>query len=326
MVKLTDVAKLAGVSPTTVSRVINNYGSLSTKTKQKVQQAMRDLNYQPNTLARSLQGKQTHLIGLIFPGVSHPFFGQMVEEFESQLFKKGYRTILCNAGKDKEKERHYLRMLAANQVDGVIAGAHNLDIAEYQQLDLPIISFDRYLADRIPIVSSDNLAGGQAAAALLVRTGSKKVGVITSHSSAKSPTSQREIGYCQIMRAAGITPKTYALPFEMSPLLKALRIQQLLQQDQLEALFCTDDLTALMVLETAQQLGIAVPQQLQLIGYDGTRLVQDYHHQLTTVKQPIEAMVALMIDLLLQRIADPSCRLEEHYVLPVELKIGQTTH
>ena len=139
MVKLTDVAAKAGCSVTTVSRVINNYGYISQKTRKKVHEAMKELNYQPNSVARSLQGKKTKLIGLIFPDVSNPFFGELVSKIEDQLFKHGYKTILCNAGNDKEKERTYLQMLMANQVDGIIAGAHNLGIEEYQRTGLPIV-------------------------------------------------------------------------------------------------------------------------------------------------------------------------------------------
>ncbi|MGX7248728.1 LacI family DNA-binding transcriptional regulator, partial [Enterococcus raffinosus] len=131
-IKLTDVAKKAGVSPTTVSRVINNYGSLSQKTIDKVHAAMKELNYQPNSLARSLQGKNTQLIGLIFPTVSNPFFGELVDKLEATLFEQGYKTILCNSANNKEKERAYLNMLSANRVDGIIAGAHNLGIKEYE--------------------------------------------------------------------------------------------------------------------------------------------------------------------------------------------------
>ena len=154
VVKLTDVAKLAGVSPTTVSRVINNYGYLSQKTIDKVHQAMEELNYQPNGLARSLQGKSTQLIGLVFPSVSHPFFGELIETLERKLFVQGYKVILCDSEKDPEKERAYLRMLAANKVDGVITGSHNLAINEYENVSLPIVSFDRFLAPGILITQA----------------------------------------------------------------------------------------------------------------------------------------------------------------------------
>ena len=151
--KLTDVAKKAGVSVTTVSRVINDYGYISQKTRDKVFSAMEELNYQPNSLARSLHGKSTNLVGLIFPAITNPFFAELVEQIEQKLFSEGYKVILCNAGSDKEKEREYLKMLLANQVDGIIAGAHNLGIDEYNRVGLPIVSFDRKLSEQIPIVS-----------------------------------------------------------------------------------------------------------------------------------------------------------------------------
>lgn len=174
-VKLTDVAQKAGVSVTTVSRVINNHGYLSEKTKEKVFKAMRELNYQPNSLARSLQGKKLKLIGVIFPSITNPFFAELIERIETKLFDSGYKIILCNAGKNKQKEQEYIRMLIANQVDGIIAGAHNLGIEEYQKIGLPIVSFDRKLSDNIPIVSCNNYQGIQLAVHDLLQAGCQKL-------------------------------------------------------------------------------------------------------------------------------------------------------
>ena len=117
--KLSDVAKKAGCSVTTVSRVINNHGYLSQKTKDKVFAAMRELNYRPNSIARSLQGKKMKLVGLIFPEITNPFFAELVQDIETTLFQQNYKVILCNAGQNKEKAREYLRMLQANQVVGI---------------------------------------------------------------------------------------------------------------------------------------------------------------------------------------------------------------
>ncbi|MFC6182415.1 LacI family DNA-binding transcriptional regulator [Lactiplantibacillus daowaiensis] len=325
MVKLTDVAKVAGVSPTTVSRVINNYGSLSETTKQKVFAAMQQLNYQPNSLARSLQGKQTKLIGLIFPSVANPFFGAMVSLLETQLFAKGYRVMLCNAGDDPDKERACLRMLMANQVDGIIAGAHNLGIQEYEQTGLPIISFDRYLSKTIPIVSSDNAQGGRQAGQLMVHAGVKRPHIITSWQQPNSPTNQRLAGYYAALKAAGLTASRSILNFQLSPTLKLVQIKQLLTRaERPDGIFCTDDLTALLVLQVAQQLQLQVPTDLSVIGYDGTPFMQAYHPELTTISQPIDDLVTLMIDLLLQRIKNTDCHLEAQYTLPVKVIAGTT--
>lgn len=324
MATLDDIAKMAGVSATTVSRVINNYGSLSEKTKTKVFAAMKELNYQPNSLARSLKGKKTQLIGVILPGVSNPFFGQMVQEIEDQLFKKGFRMILCNAGNDAEKERTYLRMLIANRVDGIIAGSHNLNIEEYQKVGLPIISFDRYLSKNVPIVSSDNYQGGKLAAQSLLASGSQKLQIITGANRPNSPTNQRLEGFKNVLTSKSVEFDSMEIPFSASPNIKGLKIQELLSNNLVDGIFCTDDLTALLVMQKAKSLEIKIPEDVRLIGYDGTRFIQDYHPELTTIMQPIEDIVTMMIDLLLKRINDPECDLEKNYTLPVKLITGMT--
>lgn len=324
-IKLTDVAKRAGVSATTVSRVINNYGYLSQKTIDKVHKAMEELNYQPNSLARSLQGKSTQLIGLIFPTVAHPFFGELVSKIESKLFEKGYKTILCDSANNKEKERDYLRMLAANQVDGIIAGAHNLGISEYQNMKLPIVSFDRYLADDIPIVSSDSYQGGRLATEQLYQKGSRKIAIFTGTNESASPTNLRLEGYLSVMKEHDLKPKVYQFPPDYSPFLKTTEIRQILSTGEIDSVFCTDDLTAILVINTAQKLGLDIPKQLKVIGYDGTEFVQNYFPQLSTVLQPIDQFVDLLIDLLLKRINNADAELDKQYQLPVQFIQGQTS-
>lgn len=324
-IKLTDVAKKAGVSSTTVSRVINNYGSLSQKTIDKVHAAMEELNYQPNSLARSLQGKHTQLIGLIFPTIAHPFFGELVEQLETKLFAHGYKSILCDSAQNKEKERNYLKMLAANKVDGIIAGAHNLGIKEYQTIESPIISFDRYLADGIPIVGSDNYQGGYKATEILYKNGGRKIGIITGSHGSDSPTNDRLNGYFAFLKEVELTPLVFHFaPFESSLTLKNLKIKQILERENIDSLFCTDDLTAILVLNNCRELGIAVPGQLKVIGYDGTQFMQNYFPDLTTIAQPIQEFSDLLVDLLIQRINQPDIFLEETYKLPVKVLSGKT--
>ena len=109
--KLKDVAKLAGVSVTTVSRVINNYGSLSEKTINKVHEAMRELNYQPNALARAMQGKPSKFIGLIFPNIINPFYAELVNDLEYRLFAKGYKTIIFARRRAAGEQKNYVPLL-----------------------------------------------------------------------------------------------------------------------------------------------------------------------------------------------------------------------
>ncbi|GCF95374.1 LacI family transcriptional regulator [Enterococcus florum] len=325
-IKLTDVAKKAGVSPTTVSRVINNYGSLSQKTIDKVHAAMEELNYQPNSLARSLQGKNTQLIGVIFPTVSNPFFGELVDKLETTLFEQGYKTILCNSANNKEKERAYINMLAANRVDGIIAGAHNLGIKEYENIALPIVSFDRYLSENIPIIGSDNFRGGYLATENLYLRGCRKIGILTGSLKSDSPTNGRLEGYEKLLQEKGLEPRIFTIDSRASSMaLKTLEIKRILEKEELDSLFCTDDLTAMLVYNICQEMQISIPEDLKLIGYDGTKFIQNYFPQLSTIAQPISDFADLLVDLLIQRITAPDKQMEKHYVLPVKLIQGRTT-
>lgn len=325
-IKLTDVAKKAGVSPTTVSRVINNYGSLSQKTIDKVHAAMKELNYQPNSLARSLQGKNTQLIGLIFPTVANPFFGELVEKLETKFFKRGYKSILCDSANNKEKEQAYLNMLAANKVDGIIAGAHNLGIKEYEQVNLPIVSFDRALADSIPIIGGDNYQGGYMATEYLFSQGAKKIGIITGSNASSSPTNDRLHGYIDFLKTQKLTEHVYRFEsFEHSLALKTMRIKRILEEEDIDGLFCTDDLTAILVYNLCQDMQRKIPEDLKLVGYDGTRFVQNYFPKLTTIVQPIDELAELLVELLIQRITYPDKQWESAYKLPVKVLQGQTT-
>lgn len=322
-VKLTDVAKKAGVSPTTVSRVLNNYGYLSQKTIDKVQAAMAELDYQPNSMARSLQGKHTQLIGVIFPTVANPFYGELVDKIESTLFKKGYRTILCDSAHDKEKERSYLGMLRANKVDGIIAGAHNLGIQDYEELDLPIVSFDRFLAEGIPIVHSDNYRGGFLATEYLYLHGARKIGILTGRNDSQSPTNDRVQGYTDFLAQKELVPHVFQLnQTTLSTTLKTIEIRTILTNHDLDAFFCTDDLTAILVSNVCRELGLVIGQDLQIIGYDGTKFLQNYFPHLSTIAQPLADLAELLVELLLRRIEDPTTVLEARYALPIKLIQG----
>lgn len=317
--KLTDVAKLAGVSPTTVSRVINKKGYLSEKTIQKVNDAMRELGYKPNNLARSLQGKSAKLIGLIFPNIRHVFYAELIDKLEHELFKKGYKTIICNSEHDSEKEREYIEMLEANQVDGIISGSHNLGIEDYNRVTAPIISFDRNLSPDIPVVSSDNYGGGVLAAQTLVKTGANDFIMITGNDNSNSPTGLRHAGFASILPDAPIIN----VSSDFSPVRKEMEIKNILTQQKPDAIFASDDLTAILIINIAKELGISVPDQLKVIGYDGTYFIENYYPQLTTVKQPLEEIAFLCVELLLQKIEGKKVA-TTGYFLPVTLLPGKS--
>lgn len=296
VVKLKDVAAKAGVSVTTVSRVINNYGSLSEKTIKKVHQAMRELNYRPNALARAMQGKPSNFIGLIFPNLTNPFYAELVNELEFRLFAKGYKAIIASSAENEQIEHEYLGMLMANQVDGIISGSHNLGIAEYQQVDAPIVSFDRYLADGIPIVTSNSYRGGQLAADYLVKWGCKNLAVLIDEDTSSSPT---------INRVQGIVDYMNEIQYEYTPLdVNEIELADVFPGD-FDGLLAPDDELALQAISLAERAGRHFGKDYIVTGYNGSQLVRRIAPDLPTVVRPTEDLADELIDTLLKRIQDP---------------------
>ncbi len=318
--KLTDVARLAGVSPTTVSRVINNKGYLSTETKSKVHDAMKELGYKPNNLARSLQGKSTKFIGLIFPNISNVFYAELIEDLENELFKEGYKTIICNSENDPEKEKEYIQLLTANQVDGIVSSSHNLGIKDYENVEAPIIAFDRKLAPNVPIVSSDNFKGGLLAGQLLKEVGVKKTIVITGNDNTDSPTKFRAKGFLEEYPQSQI----YKVPQSMDENEKQRCLKKIILEEKPEGLFVSDDVSALSVVRLCREMDIKVPEDIKIVGFDGSKFISTYYPELTTICQPIEDIAKLIVDILLKKIKNE--KVEPLYKLDVTTHIGSTTH
>ena len=171
MAGIRDVARLAHVSTSTVSLVLNKSGYVSDKTREKVETAMRELNYIPNELARNLYHSKTNIVGLILPDIAHPFFGSFAKYAEMELYKEGYKTMLCSTVHEENGEKEYIDMLNRQMMDGIIMGTHSLDIEDYNGVVRPIVSLDRYINESIPIVMSDHEKGGTLAAEELLRCG-----------------------------------------------------------------------------------------------------------------------------------------------------------
>lgn len=315
--KLEDVAKLANVSTTTVSRVINNRGYISEKTRHTVYESMKKLNYQPSIVARALQGKKLKLVGLIFAGLENPFIAEIVEKIETRLFTFGYKSIICNSLEDPKKEQKYLKLLQANQVDGIITGSHNEGIEEYKNNELPIISYDRYFNYPVPTVSSDNYAGGQLAANTLISKQASNLMVISGSIDKRSLNSNRVSGFIETAKRRFMTVNTLDIPFNSSLTNKRSLIKEHIKQKNINGLFCTDDLTAIIAMQEATKLNLKIPNDIQIIGYDGSNYVKEYSPKLSTIVQPIDEICNLLVKLLIDRINNK--QVKQNYILPISL-------
>lgn len=326
--RLSDVAKRAGVSPTTVSRVLNNRGYLSQQTKDRVALAIEELQYRPNEVARALLGQRTRIVGVILPMVSLPFFGEIAVSIEHALAERGYRTLLCNSMGRSEAERDYLQQLEGNRVDGIISGAHNDTIPEYATTRLPVVTIDRELAAHIPNVRADNRAGGRLATELLLRRGSRKPALFTS---TPGPRNLREAGYRDMLAEAGMDPLIVAVKFGTPEPERTALIRAALENlpEGVDGIFATDDLTACTVADWARSTGRRIPEDLRVVGFDGTSAIRTAVPWLSTVQQPIAQISRTAVEMLLERIeegaATQAAATRPSVELPVTLIEGTST-
>lgn len=308
MPKIEDVAKKAGVSVTTVSRVLNNRGYISQKTRNKVNQAIKELNYQPNEMARALFRRKSNMIGLIIPAVSHPFFSELTYHLEYYADQQGYKLLLCNSNRDVAKERQYIDMLKKNQVDAIIMGSSVLDVQHYLNLNLPIISFDRIIADDIPIVTSDNFMGGKLAARLLVNCGCKNPaylyrGIDGPHHQALL-ANERAQGFEEELLVAGLKPVHVQLEAtdgaDAEHETEIVRFMQ--EHPEVDGVFTSSDFIAAEVLQACHQLQKSIPNEIKIIGYDDVKIASLVSPRLSTIRQPIREMSESTINLIVKQI------------------------
>ncbi len=322
-----DVAARAGVSVTTVSRVLNNRGSLSEKTRAKVHAAMDELNYYPNQLAVNLFKKRSMLVGLIVPDASHPFYGTEIKYIEEYLYEQDYKLMLCNAGEDQQREKEYLTMLQRNKVDGIIIASHTLNLEDYNKVSLPVVALDRYLGKNIPTVSADHEQGGRLAAAELVRCGCKKVAQIIGFSAVPTPSNERYTVFRQVMAEHGVQCLDYELPLNAFRFTEYLDfVQDILSNDpDIDGLFAVDNI-ACAAIKIASALSIKVPEQLKIVGYDGTEISLMSNLSLSTVVQPIRKIAQSTVDILLSMVTEETTSMPDvHVRLPVTFIKRDTT-
>jgi DNA-binding LacI/PurR family transcriptional regulator len=323
MPTIKDVAQVAGVTVTTVSRVLNNRGYISQATRTKVNEAMKQLNYQPNEIARSLFRGKSNLIGLIIPDVSHPFFGQLTNAIEYHANKFGYKILLCDAYQDSTKERSYIDMLKRHQVEGIIMGSHTLEVTEYLETDLPIVTIDRDISKKIPNISSDNYHGGKLATKLLVDKGCKKLAHISGPLELNTPANKRYLAFMDVVKEENIDYIVKHTELNNFESYENLLYDMFEKYPDIDGIFASSDLVAASIIKVANSIKKEIPKDLKIVGYDDIKLAYLLTPSLTTIRQPIKAMGELAIKILIDEIKGEKCKTEN--VLPVELIIRETT-
>lgn len=314
-----DVARLAGVSQAAVSRTFTPGASVSDETRNKVLDAAHRLYYRPNVIARSLIRKSTRIIGVVAMRLSKPFYARTIREFTRRLQAQGYWTLLFYIADDSEVEKT-LPMALQYQVDGVVITSATLSSKladEFARTGTPVVLFNRYATNaQTHVVRCDNYVGGRMVADAFLDAGHQRIAYIAGEEGS-STNQDRERGLVDRLNERGVQlwqraagDYSYEAGYAAAQLL-------LRGSERAEAIFCADDMTALGAMDAARhELGLRIPEDLSVIGFDDIPMAAWSAYSLTTIQQPFEEMVEATIQQLLTAIADPKAEAVNKVIAP----------
>lgn len=330
-ITIKDVAEHASVSTATVSHVINNTRYVENATREKVMNAIASLDYRPNFLARSLRNGQTKTIGLILPDASNLFFADIARKIENIGYRNGYSVILCNSDNDLAKQRNYINTLIAKQVDGTIfisAGESKEDLEELNNYGVPIVVADRNvpisLAD---VVLLDNEKAGYDATKYLIELGHQRIACITGPFDV-SPSFLRVEGYKKALSENQIQLTESYLVFSDYQFKGGQKaMAQLLEVNpRPTAVFVLNDMMAIGAISSVRRLGMTVPDDISIIGFDDIELATAMNPTLTTMAQPMEDIAELATNLLIKKMQGSGVGWQnKEYILSAKLMIREST-
>lgn len=325
MATIVDVARLAGVTPTTVSRVINNRGYISEKTKKRVQEAMDELGYQPNEIARSLTKQKSNTIGVIVPHISHPYFAKLISNLENEAAKKDYKIILCNSKEKAEKEKQYLDMCKSNRVAGIIICSGNVESNKINTGGIPVVLLEKNFEEGKLGIQCDNYQGGKLATEHLIECGCKKILHLSGVIDEEMPADNREKAFIDVCSKNEIEYfiKKYDIDtynqMNYYDYIKAA----LNEIEGVDGIFASSDLIAAQVIQVCNEIKIRIPEDIKLVGFDDVDISQLTTPRITTVHQPIKEMARLSIELIDAKYNN--IEVNEKNILSIKLIIREST-
>lgn len=326
MATMKDVAREAGVSTSTVSHVINKDRFVSEATTIKVDAAIKRLNYAPSALARSLKLNQTRTIGMLITASSNPFYSELVRGVERSCFERGYSLVLCNTEGDEQRMKRNLEMLMQKRVDGLL-----LLYSEIHQPAPEIMrcypSVPTVMMDWAPfdgnsdLIQDNSLLGGEIATRYLIEKGYTRIACITGPLD-KTPSQLRLAGYHAAMDRCGLPhPENYVITSDFEFGGGFCAMQKLLAlPERPQAVFISNDAMAVGAYQALYLAGLAIPQDMALIGYDDIELARYMTPPLTTIHQPKDELGELAVDILIHRMAHPQ-QVQQRLQLTPELII-----
>ena len=317
-----DVAREAGVALGTVSKVFNGI-HVGESYRIRVEEAAKKLGYQVNEYARGLKTNKTNAVAVIMPSLNNPYFSLLTHELSKALAHRGYRTTLFITDFDPQAEQACIRLMKQNKVDGAIGLTYNPDLVLDEKL--PFVAIDRYFSATVPCVASDNFGGGSLAARKLSELGCKKLAFIRTASAVPGETDKRRHGfesYCLSKK----------LDYEILELIDTEdsdpRFEEFLREHlqdgkmTIDGIFCGTDRMACVIVRLLEKLGVRVPEDVQVIGFDGLRVFGDQEYYCSTIVQPVEAIAQTCVNIIL---SEDRATVPAMIHLPVTFGAGRTT-
>ncbi|MBR7116700.1 MAG: LacI family DNA-binding transcriptional regulator [Clostridia bacterium] len=315
-----DVAKYAGVGVGTVSRVINNEKSVGAKTREKVLEAMKALNYSRNNMAFRLRKNETRIIALLVPVINHPFFAKLAYYIEDEASKFGYSVLLVSSQQKVDKENEIITRINQREVDGAVFVTHYMH-EEDDLLGCPIVSIDRSFGENIPYVTSDNYDATKNAIKYMIDHGAERVGFIGSKPLVPSEVSERERAYIDVMEEYSMTPRLVNEVIQHGE--ETIVVSDFIEKyPDVDGVFVSGYTLSQVFYEAATSLGKKIPDEMQIVSYDGI-FKQWGISNITSVEQPIEEMARQVVRLLIKKIRnEETC---QRTVLKTKFVLGTTT-
>ncbi len=324
MTTIREVAKLAGVAPITVSRVINKAGYISAETRQKVEEAVAQLGYVPNTLSQSLRWKQTGMLALVLTDVTNPFWTTVARGVEDAASNAGYHVILCNTDESPQKQESYLKALFEKRVDGLLlvpARDELDDIKQARKLNVPLVVLDRRLSQPITdSVRCDSEDGAYQLTRLLLDRGHRQIALLTGSAHVATAV-DRLNGYRRAFREASLSEGSEIVFYGAFTLESGLEMaQQVLERNpRPTAIFAANNFIALGVLKSMHAAGLRVPEDISVVGFDDLPTSMLIDPVLTVAAQPAYEMGAQATKMLIERLTGNNPEAPQEIVLPVEI-------
>lgn len=291
-ITIKDVAKLSGVSISTVSRVLNAPESVKTEKREKVLKAIKQLNYHPNALARGLIYKRTKSIGVLIPDISNPFVAGVIRGMEDEGRELGVNLILCNTDRNQERMVRYLKVLKEKQVDGIVFTSDPINEEYYQifnEIDLPIVLAATESREyNIPSVKIEDEKAAYDAALYLIEKGHTEIGMISGPTTDTIAGFPRYMGFKQGLRDK-LSLENNNIEFGFFDYDSSYKAMERLydKNPKITAVFCASDEMALGAISFLNTKGINVPEDISILGFDNTKIAQMSIPKLTTISQPM---------------------------------------